>query len=86
MGRVVIAVRRVVVRRKVKVSEEGGFKSYPFPSPSPLLSWGPQPEEILLFVYPAETDALHGCHYIMILTLRSHYFVGGSLNSSLQIN
>ena len=33
MGRVVIAVRRVVVRRKVKVSEEGGCKSYPLPFP-----------------------------------------------------
>ena len=29
MGRVVIAVRRVVIRRKVKVSEEGRFKSSP---------------------------------------------------------
>ena len=33
MGRVVIAVRRVVVRRKVKVSGEGGFKSYPLAFP-----------------------------------------------------
>ena len=33
MGRVVIAITRVVVRRKVKVSEEGGFRSYPLPFP-----------------------------------------------------
>ena len=33
MGRVVFAVGRVVVRRKVKVREEGGFKSYPLPFP-----------------------------------------------------
>ena len=40
MGRVVIAVKRVVIGRKVKVSEEGGFKSSlpPPPSPSPLLT------------------------------------------------
>ena len=33
MGRVEIAVRRVAVRRKVKVSEGGGFKSYPLAFP-----------------------------------------------------
>ena len=33
MGRVVIAVKRVVIGRKVKASEEGGFKSYPLPFP-----------------------------------------------------
>ena len=38
MGRVEIAVRRVVVRRKVKVSGEGGFKVTPLPSSSHLLN------------------------------------------------